>query len=134
MVSTSKFCLLTIRQYSATRKHPFLFPQSDRSGAFKGLDYVQLLFRVFAFKGSVRYLWAYNNFQNIYHTNLPFCHSEQHPSPFLSCLLLLHISSQEIIEANTVLKNNIAGIILMTYTNALTRTISYKLEYFDHIK
>ena len=32
IVATSKFGLLTIRQHSATRKHPFLYPQGDRSG------------------------------------------------------------------------------------------------------
>ena len=56
-----------------------------------------------------------------------FIHSQQHPSLYLS----LSLSSctflkQEIIEANTILKNNIVtGIILMTYTNALTRIRFY---------
>ena len=35
LVVTSKFSLLTIRWYSATRKHLFLCPQNDRSGLRK---------------------------------------------------------------------------------------------------
>ena len=35
--------------------------------------------------------------------------------------LVLDILKQEIIEANTILKNNaVVGIMMMTYTNALT--------------
>ena len=35
LVANSKFGLLTIRQYSATRKHLFPYPQGDRSGLRK---------------------------------------------------------------------------------------------------
>ena len=47
--------------------------------------------------------------------------------------LVLNILKQEIIEANTILKNYVvAGVIMITYTNALTRTTSYqKIQYFD---
>ena len=95
-----------------------------------------------SFKGCVRYFWTYNNvqvvviiisciLQNIYHTKLPCFHFQQHPSRFScvyrSCLALsLRIFNPEIIEANTILKKNvIAGFILMTYGNALTRARSY---------
>ena len=35
LVATSKFGLLTIRQHSATRKHLFLYPHSERLGLTK---------------------------------------------------------------------------------------------------